>query len=79
MPNELEQQQAVAAALKILDPKSAYVLHLRYWQGATFQEIAQAIGCSVNQARGRVGAAQRLILRRCPYLELEMQADSPNG
>jgi RNA polymerase sigma-70 factor (ECF subfamily) len=50
---DLDQQMAIEAALRTLSPEQREVVHLKVFEGLTFQEIAHATGESINTAASR--------------------------
>ena len=52
-PSGRERQDAVAQALKKLPPEQAEVVHLKVYEGMTFEEIAEFTGASANTAASR--------------------------
>lgn len=56
-------QQQVWRALKQVPRKSREALILRYFGGLAYDEMAQALGCSVNTAKSRVVYGHRALAR----------------
>ena len=52
-PDEAAVRAAVAAALGELPPEQRAVVHLKLWEGLTFDEIAAALEIPVNTAASR--------------------------
>jgi RNA polymerase sigma-70 factor (ECF subfamily) len=52
-PDEACFREALAAALGELPPEQRAVAHLKLWEGATFEQIAQALGIPANTAASR--------------------------
>lgn len=52
-PDEGEFQSALDEAMRQLPVEQRAVVHLKLWQGQTFQEIASALGLSANTAASR--------------------------
>ena len=52
-PDEAKFREALAAALGELPPEQRSVVHLRLWEGATFEKIAAHLGISINTAGSR--------------------------
>ena len=54
-----EQIQAVAAALKLLEPGMRELLRMKYFDEMSDAEIAQLLGVSRDSLRSRVNRARR--------------------
>ena len=52
-----EQQQRVLAAIERLPENQKQVVMMRYYSGMKFVEIAEALGCPLNTALGRMHKA----------------------
>jgi len=51
--DEEEFRRALADALGVLPPEQRTVVHLKLWEQATFEDIAQVLGISPNTAASR--------------------------
>jgi RNA polymerase sigma-70 factor (ECF subfamily) len=60
---EHHAQQAVIDALKQLSPKLREAVVLRYFDGLSFKEMAQVIGCPQKTAESRVRLAHYAMYR----------------
>lgn len=52
-PDEAAFRDALAAALGDLPPEQREVLHLKLWEGLTFEGIAETLGIPLNTAASR--------------------------
>ncbi|MCD6338513.1 MAG: sigma-70 family RNA polymerase sigma factor [Verrucomicrobia bacterium] len=52
-PDEQAFREAVAAALAELPPEQRAAVHLKLWEGRTFEEIGKILGISPNTAASR--------------------------
>jgi RNA polymerase sigma-70 factor (ECF subfamily) len=52
-PDEAAFRAELSSALKQLPPEQRAVVHLKFWEGLTFMEIATALDISPNTAAGR--------------------------
>lgn len=52
-PDEQAFRQALAAALGELPPDQRQVVHLKLWEGLTFEQIAEALDIPLNTAASR--------------------------
>ena len=52
-PDEAEVRRQLAAALGELPPDQRAVVHLKLWEGLTFETIAELLGISLNTAASR--------------------------
>jgi len=52
-PDEQSFRQALAEALAELPPEQRAVVHLKLWEGLTFEAIAEILGLSANTAASR--------------------------
>jgi RNA polymerase sigma-70 factor (ECF subfamily) len=52
-PDEQAFRQALSEALGELPPEQRAVVHLKLWEGLTFEAIAQTLGLSLNTAASR--------------------------
>jgi RNA polymerase sigma-70 factor (ECF subfamily) len=78
VPDELDHRQsleAVAAAVRALPPKQRAALMMRKYQQLEYDDIAEALGCSLSAARANVyQALQKLRLQLAPAFETERPA-----
>ena len=66
-PEELEKQEAAQLVRESLDELPLHhrsVLVLRYMDGLSYQEIADALGCSLGTVKSRIHYALQTIARR---------------
>jgi RNA polymerase sigma-70 factor (ECF subfamily) len=69
-PDETKFREALAAALGELPPEQRSVVHLRLWEGETFERIAALLGISINTAGSRYRyAIDKLRARLRPIYE----------
>lgn len=66
---EQEAQARITALVAQLPPKDRAVILLRYWEGASYEAIAQATGMTVSAVKSRLFRARRALAQA--YLEAE--------
>ncbi len=71
-PDEIGFQHALLDAMNQLPAEQQAVVHLKLWQGQTFEEIAASLGLSANTAasRYRYGLEKLRMLLRPIYEEI---------
>jgi RNA polymerase sigma-70 factor (ECF subfamily) len=71
-PDETHFRQTVTEAMATLPAEQRAVLHLKLWEGLTFEEIALTLGLSPNTAasRYRYGIDKLRVLLRPVYEEI---------
>jgi RNA polymerase sigma-70 factor (ECF subfamily) len=52
-PDEQSFRETLGSALGELPPEQRAVVHLKLWEGLTFEEIAESLGMSLNTAASR--------------------------
>jgi RNA polymerase sigma-70 factor, ECF subfamily len=63
-----ERDSSVRAAVEKLTPDLRMVIVLRYTEGLAYDEIGEALGCSVGTVASRLNRAHRLLERRLSHL-----------
>ena len=63
-----ETSSRVQAAVGGLPPEQRMVVVLRYTQGLSYDEIAEALGCSAGTVASRLNRAHRTLERRLAHL-----------
>ncbi len=59
-----EMQQHVQSAVARLSPEHRLVVVLRYTEGLSYDEIAEALGCSAGTVASRLNRAHKILERR---------------
>ena len=59
-----EMQQHVQSAVAKLSPEHRMVVVLRYTEGLSYDEIAEALGCSAGTVASRLNRAHKILERR---------------
>lgn len=63
-----ELSERVNAVVGSLPPEQRMVIVLRYTQGLSYEEIADALGCSMGTVASRLNRAHKLLERRLAHL-----------
>lgn len=65
---QVEISAAVKAAVKELKPKLRMAILLKYFEGLSYEEMAQALGCSMGTVASRLNRGHKELARRLAYL-----------
>lgn len=67
----LEVSAAVKSAVKELKPKLRIAILLKYFEGLSYEEIAQVLGCSTGTVASRLNRGHKELARRLAHLRNE--------
>src|SRR5271170_4695783 len=65
-----EMQQEVQQMVAALAPDQRIVVVLRYTENLSYEEIAEALGCSLGTVGSRLNRAHKVLERRLSYLRI---------
>jgi RNA polymerase sigma-70 factor (ECF subfamily) len=67
--SKLEISATVKAAVKGLKPKLRMAILLKYFEGLSYEEMAQALGCSVGTVASRLNRGHKELARKLAHLQ----------
>jgi RNA polymerase sigma-70 factor, ECF subfamily len=67
---QLEISATVRAAVKELAPKLRIAVLLKYFEGLSYEEIAQVLGCSTGTVASRLNRGHKALARKLAHLKL---------
>ncbi|MGH9766468.1 MAG: sigma-70 family RNA polymerase sigma factor, partial [Blastocatellia bacterium] len=67
---QLEISAAVKAAVKELKPKLRIAILLKYFEDMSYEEMAQALGCSMGTVASRLNRGHKELARKLAHLRL---------
>jgi RNA polymerase sigma-70 factor (ECF subfamily) len=66
---QLEVSEAVLAALTQLKPKLRMAILLKYFEDLSYEQIAEALGCSMGTVASRLNRGHKELARRLAHLK----------
>ena len=69
---QLEVSAAVKAAVKELKPKLRMAILLKYFEGLSYEEMANVLGCSAGTVASRLNRGHKELARRLQHLRNEV-------
>jgi RNA polymerase sigma-70 factor (ECF subfamily) len=67
--SKLETSAMVKAAVKELKPKLRIAILLKYFEGLSYEEMAQALGCSIGTVASRLNRGHQELARKLAHLQ----------
>jgi RNA polymerase sigma-70 factor (ECF subfamily) len=68
--SQMEISASVKAAIKELKPKLRIAILLKYFEGLSYEEMANVLGCSTGTIASRLNRGHKELARRLAYLRL---------
>lgn len=69
--SQLEISASVKAAVKELKPKLRIAILLKYFEGLSYEEMAQVLGCSTGTVASRLNRGHKELARRLAHLRVQ--------
>lgn len=68
--SQLERSAKVKAAVRELKPKLRMAILLKYFEGLSYEEMAQVLGCSMGTIASRLNRGHQELARKLAHLDL---------